>query len=58
MNAQAGDKPHLSLTRSVCHYLAAVTSFDAVSDSTSAAVVTEIDEDSAFTKAPIVFGCC
>ena len=39
----------LSVTRSVCQYLAAITSFDPVSDTTPAAVVTEID--SAFTEA-------
>ena len=40
----------LSVTRSVCHYLATITSFDPVSDPTPAAVVAEIDEDSAFYR--------
>ena len=40
-----------SVTRSVCQYFATVTSFDPVSDCTPAAVVTEMDEDNAFTEA-------
>ena len=35
----------------MCQYLATITSFDPVSDCTPAAVVTEIDKDSAFTEA-------
>ena len=41
----------LSVTWSACQILATITSFDPVSESTPAAALTEIEEDSAFTEA-------